>query len=187
MRVFISRPQKTDVAELHHLFNIVITDAFKQDGIGDDTTGIETEVNKQLSFINKDLQSDGKTLFFLLARTAQQIVGTIAYSEASNLLKKHLDVDLQNVPEITSVQVLPTFQNKGIGSLLFNAILISLLHKNTREVCLDGGYKKSQGYWIKKLGDPNVILENYWGDGLDHMIWYRKMTDLKIVYKFGGV
>lgn len=181
MDIFITRPQTEDTEEIYNLFKIVIADAFKQDGI-DDNNGIQEEVEKQSGFLDQDFKSHGNDVFFLIARTEKQIVGTIAYSKANHLIKDSLKIDLQNVPEITTVYILPEFQGKGIGSLLFNAILISLLHKNVDEICLDGGYKKSQSYWIKKLGNPTVILKDHWGKGLDHLVWHCKLKDLQIKY-----
>lgn len=182
MDIYITRPQKNDMEELYKLLLSVIKDAFKQDGI-DDNDGIKEEVEKQLGFLNQDFESKGSEVFFLIARTEEKIIGTIAYSKANDLIKNNLKIDFQNVPEITSVYVLPEFQGQGVGSLLFNGILISLHHKNIDVVCLDGGYKKSQPFWIKKLGNPSVTLKDYWGKGLDHMIWLRNMKDFKIRYQ----
>jgi GNAT superfamily N-acetyltransferase len=181
MNIFIKRPQKKDLKEIHKVFSSVIQDAFRQDGI-DDAKGIKEEVEKQLCFLQKDFESNGSEVYFLIAKTENQIIGTIAYTKANDLIKKNLKKDFSKIPEISSVYILPKFQGKGVGSLLFNAILLSLLHKNIDEVCLDGGYRKSQSYWIKKLGNPNVTLKDYWGKGLDHMIWVRKLKDLSIKY-----
>src|SRR5437868_791303 len=115
MNIFIIRPQRENRNEIHNLFRSVITDAFKQDGL-DDPNGIQEEVEKQMGFLNQDFETNGLDVFFLIARTEEQIVGTIAYSKANDLIREHLKIDLQNVPEITTVYILPEFQGKGIGS-----------------------------------------------------------------------
>lgn len=178
----ITRPRKIDSEELHILFQTTIADAFKRDGI-DDPDGILDEVKKQMEFLNQDYESKGSKLFFLIARTEEKIIGTIAYSKPSELIRSNLKVDCQNIPEITSVYILPEYQGKGVGTLLFNAIMVCLLNKKTELFCLDGGYKKSQSFWIKKLGDPTVTLKDYWGKGLDHLIWLRRSNDVKISYQ----
>lgn len=169
----IARPQITDVDELQQLFWLSITDAFAQDGI-DDSPAIKEEVEKQMRFVQQDFASQGQEVYFLLARTNEKIVGTIAYSKPNDLIQQNLPYDLKNVPEITSVYVLPEYQGQGVGSLLFQAMLQTLHRKKVEVFCLDGGYKKSQRFWMNKLGNPTVVLKNYWGHGLDHMIWYCK-------------
>lgn len=184
MDLFITRPKKEDVEEIRHLFTQTITDAFRQDGI-DDASGLREEIEKQMQFLKQDFESEGKEAYFLLAKIDGKIAGTIAYKEANEKIKKNIQTDLSNVPEIASVYVLPKLQGKGIGALLFNAILVTLLHKKVDGICLDGGYKKSQKYWTKKLGDPSVTLKDYWGKGFDHLIWLRKLSDISILYKRG--
>lgn len=182
MDIYLTRPRQTDVEELHQLFRSVIEDAFTKDGI-DDRDGIIEEVQNQMGLLRQDLASNGSQVYFLLARTEEQIIGTVAYSPANALIRGNLKTDYENTPEITSVYVLPKFQGRGVGSLLFNGILISLHTKQVERFCLDGGYKASQGYWMTKLGDPNITLTDYWGKGLDHMIWLRNLSDLKICYE----
>ena len=123
MNIVITRPKKEDIKELHILFKSAITDAFKKDGI-DNNKEITEEVRKQLGFVSSDFESSGSDTFYLIAKTEEKIVGTIAYGKPSDLIKKYLKVNLRNVPEIISVYMLPQFQGKNIGSLLFNALLI---------------------------------------------------------------
>lgn len=182
MDIYITRPQKEDVHELEKLFISSIKDAFKQEGV-DDSQGIREEVAIQMAFLQQDFNSQGSEVFYWIARSREQIVGTIAYSETSKLIQDNFQIDFQNIPEIRSVYILPEFQGQGVGSLLFNTILVSLHQKNIRQICLDGGYKKSQKFWIKKLGNPSLTLKDYWGEGADHMIWLRNLGELKIRYQ----
>lgn len=179
MNIVITRPAKNDETELESLFTEVILDAFKQDGIESRHKAIQEEVDKQMNFFRQDIHTHGADVFFFIARTEGKIVGTIACSKASELLKQHLDADLEYVPEITTVYVLPQFQGKGIGSMLLKKMLAHLNEKGFKEACLDGGYRKSQGYWIKKIGHPDVTLKDYWGKDLHHMMWHRKLEDLQ--------
>lgn len=175
MDIYIKIPQKEDLEELRNLFDRTISDAFQQDGI-DDPEGIIIEVEKQMDSLHQFVECPDSTKFYLIAHTKDTIIGTIGYSKANSLIQGSLNIDLENIPEVKSVYVLPEYQSKGIGSLLFNAILLCLHHKKITTFCLDGGYKKSQGFWINKLGAPSVTLKNYWGEGLDHMIWLRNLS-----------
>ena len=178
MDVIITRPNKEDREELNLLFTSVITDAFEQDGIGDRHDGIQEEIEKQLGFLDQDFATGGTDVHFLIARSDNKILGSIAYQGTSDLIKEHLNVNLENVPEVTSVLVLPEYQGKGVGTLLSNAVLTTLQNMGTREACLDGGYKKSQSFWIKKLGNPNILLKDHYGKGLDYMIWHRSLDQI---------
>lgn len=185
MKINIVRPNRTHLEELEKLFQSVIKNTFIQDGIWDDTDWIREEVSKQITFINKDLNSWGADIYFLLAKCEDKIVGTIWYASASNneFIKSNLEQDIVWVQEITSVYVLPEYQKKGIGSILLNAILVSLLHKWVSSICLDWGYVQSQKVWTKKFGQPNFVSKNHFGEWLDYMIWYRNISDVDISYK----
>jgi len=47
---------------------------------------------------------------------------------------------------------------------------------------MDGGYQKSIQFWTRKIGIPDTILKNYWGEGLNQVFWYRDIKDIKIQY-----
>ena len=171
MNISITIPKKENIRELHNLFAIVITDSFKKDGI-DDENGIQNEVEKQLELLNQNFDYINSDTFFLIAMIKDKIIGTIAYSKPNNIIVKNLNIDLSNIPEITSVYVLLEFQRQGVGSLLFKEILKYLKQKNINNFYLDCGYKNSQSFWTKKLGKPTLTLKDYWGEELDHLIWY---------------
>jgi GNAT superfamily N-acetyltransferase len=183
MSIVITRPSEKDLPELKKIFQIVISHTFKQDGIGHLKEAIEEEVEKQMNFVNLDLQSTGQEMYFLLAKGKDKIIGTGAFGKPSQDVRKQLKIEGDNVPEITSFYVLPGHQEKGVGSLLYNAILLSLLVKNVKEVCLDGGYQKSIIYWTRKIGEPDVVLPDYFGKGLKYVFWRRKLAGLNIEFK----
>lgn len=62
------------------------------------------------------------------------------------------------------------------------SMYLALIVKNIEEFCLDSGYTKAKKIWNKKLGEPNIIMKNYWGEGYDHSIWYRKLEDITITF-----
>lgn len=186
MRVTLRRPAKEDVPHIIEVFHKAISYAFRADGIADRKDGITTEVEKQCACLQSDFDSNGRDMYYLIAETGHRIVGTIAYRAEvpeDDFVRKNLTADLTGIPEITSAYVLPDFQGKGIGSLLFNAILLVLTVKQVRGICMDGGYQKSIRFWTRKIGAPDTVLEDYWGEGLHHVFWYRDMKSINVQYR----
>ena len=176
MSIIIRRPILEDIPEINELFSITVTNNFKEEGIFNtqkEDAIFEAEAlmkNLKLSF-----DSNNKTEHYLIACNPNKILGTIAYGTANARIKEHLNIDYTNTPEIKSVYILPDYQNQGIGSLLFEEMLKLLRRENIHDFCLDSGYKKAKQYWTKKLGAPICILEKYWSEKSDHMIWYAQL------------
>ena len=186
MHITIRRPKKNDISKIKNVFHGAISYAFEADGIADREDGITEEVEKQLSCLQSDFSSNGTDTYYLIAEIENQIVGTIAYQwvlPEDTFYTKYLEHNLTGIPEVTSVYVLSDFQGKGIGSLLFNSILLVLTGKGVRGICMDGGYQKSIQFWTRKIGNPDKVLKNHWGKGLDQVFWYRDMKDIEIQYK----
>ncbi|QQE73821.1 hypothetical protein KDJ56_18390 [Brevibacillus composti] len=72
-------------------------------------------------------------------------------------------------------------QRRGIGSLLLNLMICPLQARGIGEFCLDSGYKEAQKVWKKRLGEPNYVLRDYWGEGFDHLIWKRSTREVPII------
>lgn len=178
MNISIVRPQVKDKKEICNLFKSTIKDAFEQEGILHLHKDINKEIKKQFDRLNQDFQSQGRRVYYLIARNNSQIVGTIAQTQPDSIIKNNLKINLANIAVIASVYVLPHFQGKGIGSLLFDSMLKHLKQKNINEFVMDSGYKKAQNFWIKKVGKPTVLLKDYWNKDSDHMIWQVKSKDL---------
>jgi len=177
MDILIVRPSVKNKEEIANLFRKTINYAFQQDGLVDRLNDIEDEISKQLDFLNKDFKSNGKNIYFLIAKIDGKIVGTIAKSKPNKIIQENIKENLKKAPEITSVYVLPEFQNKGIGTKLFQSMLKYFKQERVKRFVMDGGYKKSQLFWIKKVGRPTFILKDYWGKNLDHMIWILDIQD----------
>lgn len=185
MRLIIRRPKKEDIPKIKEVFHSAISYAFEADGIADREDGIVEEVEKQLACLQSDFNSYGTETYYLIAEVENQIIGTIAYKTElpeDDFVRKNLKFDLKGIPEITSVYVSSDFQGKGIGSLLFNSILLVLTGKGVRGICMDGGYQKSIQFWTRKIGNPDTVMKDYWGKGLDQVFWYRDMKDIKVQY-----
>jgi GNAT superfamily N-acetyltransferase len=87
---------------------------------------------------------------------------------------------LESVPEIKCVYVLPELQGNGVGTILFREMLSHLRNKGIERFCLDSGYRRAKAFWTKRLGDPSVVLPDYWGKDAHHMIWTGLVTDYLI-------
>jgi len=176
MGILIVRPSVNEKEEIIKLFRKTITYAFQQDGLSDRLNDRENEISKQIDFLNRDFNSNGKDIYFLIAKIDGKIVGTIAKSSPNTIIVANINEDLSRIPEVSSVYVLPEFQNQGIGSKLFNSIIEYFKKENSKSFVMDGGYKKSQIFWINKVGKPTIILKDYWGKDLDHMIWKLNLS-----------
>ncbi|MCT8136838.1 GNAT family N-acetyltransferase [Anaerobacillus sp. CMMVII] len=174
----IRRPSLEDVEVLHQFFRLVITDTFAKEGLGHLLDDIEKEIESKRKLVSTDLESNGKDRYFLVAVMNDQLLGTIEFGAASNLIIECTNGELQGLNEVGTVFVHPNYQRQGIGTLLLNAMFLTLQNIGTEEFCLDSGYKTAQKIWQKKFGDPEYILKDYWGVGNDHLIWRRRLSQL---------
>ena len=176
----IRRPKYEDIQELNHFFEIVITDTFIKEGIGDLVNEMKEEIETKKQYLAGHIQRVIVRSGDSLHRDGNQIVGSIAYGPANELICKCTDNAYEDLIEIGTVFVHPQYQNNGIGNLLLNAMYRALQNKGTEEFCLDSGYKTAQKIWQKKYGSPSYLLNNFWGEGSDHMIWKVKLSKVAI-------
>ncbi|WP_417899828.1 GNAT family N-acetyltransferase [Bacillus haimaensis] len=178
LNVDIRRPRNEDVIALNQFFRTVITDTFIKEGIGYKLEDIEEEIVAKKTYLESDLESNGEKRFFLIALNGEKIVGTIEYGVASDLIRKCTDNTFKDLIEVGTVFVHPDYQRMGIGNFLLKEMYWTLSKKGIEEFCLDSGYIRAQKIWKKKYGDPDYLLEDYWGEGFHHMIWRIKIEDL---------
>ncbi|MED0960565.1 GNAT family N-acetyltransferase [Bacillus paramycoides] len=183
--VGIRRPNSNDLDELYLFFRMVITNTYKDEGLSQLLDDKENEINTKKQYLKNDFDSNGENRYFLLAidTSNEKIIGTIEVGPASTLINSCTGDVFKNLYEIGTVFVLPEYQRKGIGSLLLNAMYLTLLSRGITEYCLDSGYKKAQSIWTKKFGKPSYVLKNYWGESSDHMIWKKSLHDIPIIFE----
>lgn len=174
----IRRPHPADVAELSEFFRIVITDTFIKEGIGHLVEAIEEEIEIKNHYLKMDIMNDGDERCFLLAIHHDKVIGSIEYGPASKLINECTNDELKDLNEVGTVFVHPDYQRQGIGNLLLKEMYLILKSNNIEEICLDSGYRQAQKIWEKKFGEPQYVLKDYWGKGLDHMIWNIKVHKL---------
>ncbi|MGX6445658.1 GNAT family N-acetyltransferase [Neobacillus sp. K501] len=175
----IRRPQIEDKIALNVFFRAVIIDTFTREGIGEKLDDIEAEINIKNHYLETDFASNGEKRYFLIALTDEQIIGSIEYGPASELINTCTNNALMELPEIGTVFVHPDFQKKGVGNQLLKAMYARLQNIGMGEFCLDSGYPRAQTIWKKKFGEPDYLLKDYWGEGFDHMIWSVRFNGIK--------
>jgi GNAT superfamily N-acetyltransferase len=90
---------------------------------------------------------------------------------------------LKELAEVGTVFVHPDYQKQGIGNLLLNVMVLTFQNKGIEEFCLDSGYTNAQKIWKKKFGEPDYLLEYFWGKGYHHMIWRRRISEISIMFR----
>lgn len=113
--VKIRRPHPTDIPQLNEFFNIVITDTFNKEGIGDLLDDLQDELETKKKYLQSDLDSNGEKRYFLIALYEEQIIGTIGFGLASELIKKLTNNAFDQLVEVGTVLVHPEFQGKDVA------------------------------------------------------------------------
>ncbi|MFB4322983.1 GNAT family N-acetyltransferase [Paenibacillus sp. BR1-192] len=180
--VEIRRPNRSDMKAMEHFFRFVITDTFAKEGLVDLSEDIEQEIDSKIRCLNADIATNGEQRYFLIGLIDNSVVSSIEFGPSNALIRKSSNGVLRDVVEIGTVFVHPDYQQQGIGSLMLQIMYLTLLNKGITEFCLDSGYTRAQKIWKKKLGEPDYVLQDHWGRGIDHLIWRRRMTDVPIVF-----
>lgn len=116
-------------------------------------------------------QAAEEAVFFLVARSVREVVGTISFGPCGKEIAECTRHALDDVGELGSLYVLPAYQGQGIGAALIQALAEELKGRGIERFCLDSGYKRAQQKWLRKFGEPYAVAKNYWGPGQDHMVW----------------
>ena len=173
----IVRPTKEDIKSIYNVFEKTITNAFEKEGISYLKDDILDEIESKKQLLHIALLNNDTTVYFLVARINNEVIGTISYSPCNDDVKKFTNNKLEYIGELGSLYVLPNYQNMGVASELIHS-LIEHLHKiGVKQFCLDCGYKLAQKRWLKKFGNPYKIVKDYWGKDYDHMIWLCDVKD----------
>lgn len=176
--IVISRAKIEDRELINDFFRIVLIDTFNKNEISELVDTLNDEIEDKRRCLDLDFESAGKDRCFLIAKDKNMVIGTAEYGASNDLISSCTNGELKEMKEIGTVFVHPDYQSKGIGSRLLVSILLEMKKEGIEEFCMDSGYKIAQRIWIKKLGNPQYHLKNYWGKDLDHMIWRKKIEDV---------
>lgn len=179
----IRRPGPGDIEKLYRFFELVLRDTFAKEGLAHMTQEIEEETTDKKKFLKEDIESNGEKRYFLIALDNGKVIATVEYGPAGRLISNCTHGELKGMFEVGTVFVHPDYQRQGVGTLMLNMICLTLISRNINEFCLDSGYKNAQRVWKKKLGAPDYVVKDYWGEGYDHMIWRKPIRDLPIVFR----
>lgn len=177
LNVEIRRPRIEEIKELNQFFRTVIADTFFKEGIGEKWDDIYDEIKIKEKYLESDFESNGEKRYFLIALDGDKIIGSIECGPASELISNCTNNAFRELIEVGTVFVHPEYQGNGVGNLMLNAMYFTLQKKGVEQFCIDSGYKSAQKIWIKKFGEPDYLLKDYWGKGYDHMIWRIKVSD----------
>jgi len=181
-KITLFRPTQDDLGALEDFFKLCLHSVTLTEGLEDNDTFVLEEVADKMKSIKNDLESDGQTHFFLIAKREGEIIGTIAYGPTGSIIDQLSNGAYSNYGEIGSVFVHPELHNRGIGSLMLNCMYLILLGRGIKTFTLDSGYTIAKKIWTSKLGEPNIIAKDYWGEGYDHYVWCRNIDEISIIF-----
>ncbi len=168
-----------DISKTFELIKAVTLDSFVAEGENLQEERTQTEIAEILATQAQRLEQyiQNKQPFFFVAKENEKIIGAIALGEASHVIQKalaQLEKKFPNLPEILSLYIDPQYQRKGIGSMLFDRIMEKIRESSYEFFSVYTGYKTGLHFWTKKLGEPSVIFENYYGVGFHCWVWIRE-------------
>lgn len=180
----ITQPlNSTDVEGAYLVFERSITQAFNQEGLGSLQDDMKDEIEHKKSLLQSTLHPDKSSestdtgSFFLLAKSGNNVVGTISYAPCGEEIRILSENRLNHIGELGSLYILPEVQGQGLGSMLIQALATELQKRGVKQFCLDSGYRTAQKKWKRKFGEPYTVARNYWGEGTDHMVWLCNVKD----------
>ncbi|ULO09587.1 GNAT family N-acetyltransferase [Paenibacillus sp. 19GGS1-52] len=172
----ISNLTQADTLSVNQLFEASITDAFEQESLGHFQNDIQLEIENKKRLVERALDPTITDIHFLLAKINEVVVGTISYKPCGEDIRICTENGLDDVGELGSLYVLPSYQNRRIGSALIKGMVTFLKKQGIDEFCLDSGYKRAQERWVRKFGEPYKTVKDYWGPGSIHMVWLCKVN-----------
>ncbi|WP_027963732.1 GNAT family N-acetyltransferase [Halalkalibacillus halophilus] len=159
--------EKRDLPQLHELFQETISTVVEVEGLAD-VVSTNDEVQRLMQVVEDSFNKD--QTYFFVAEEQDELLGTIAITPPGEIIRNHCP-ELSEVLEIGCVYIKVSNQSQGVGRFLLTNIFDEARKLNMTKSSLDAGFKSSQAYWMKKLGDPIHVVKDCWGKGADHMVW----------------
>lgn len=165
------------IDKIIELFKIVIKDSFIREGLENETKELNNLIQSKIKLVKDYLDSKDNIKKMFIVVEQDKVVGVIALTEVSDIIKNNYQYDYNNTVGISSLYILPEYQSKGIGKSLI-VHTIQFLENNTkiRQYFVYSGFKIAQIFWNKFLGKPNHILINYYKNSDNCYIWHKKIN-----------
>lgn len=175
--IIIARPEESDLKSAFEVFDESIRDAFDKEGLQELSQLMQEEIRLKKDLLRQSVEETDTDTFFLIAKAGDLVTGTISYGPIGKEIRDCTGGRLDHLGELGSLYVRPDDQDRGTGRLLIKELTRYLHESGISEFCLDSGYKRAQKKWMRKFGDPYLIVKDYWGEGSDHMIWVCRTDD----------
>lgn len=175
MKYKLRAVHSNDIDHLNNFFDNVIKHTLKKEDVACSQEQINEEINDKMIKAQDSLKAQSLTDFFI-AEMDGEIIATISINPTGNFSRKHLGSKAENILEIATLYVKPSYQSKGIGKRLLNHAMGILKARNYQAFVLDSGYKEAQKVWQHLLGQPDIVLKDFWEAGADHMFWYKQLS-----------
>ena len=182
MQIEIRRLRANDMEELMSFFRTVSIDTFEKNGISHLTDDLEDELHTKERYLQEDLYTNGQQRYFLLAIHEGKIVGTIGLYKANSFVVELTKGDVQGMDEVGTIYILPSYQNKGLSTLLIKAMMLTLKANGITQFCLDSGFATAQAVCLKKFGQPTYLFEHCWGKEAHHMVWIIQTDHVPVTF-----
>lgn len=185
--IMIVRPRVNDIEALNKFFELMIRDTFAKEGLRGLEKEIQREVNIKIGYLKNDIATNGGERFFLIGKLEGKIIASIEHGPIGAAIKDCSNGLYDDHQEIGGVFVHPDYQGLGIGNVMLSSMYVAMISKGYEEFVLDSGYKRAQKIWLKKYGEPDLFIKDYWDVTFHHMIWKRRLSDVEIKFNFKGI
>lgn len=179
MEIIVEKLKTEDIKPAKQLVAEVIQDSFLGEGV--DIQQFRRELLREIFSVQRkfDHVQEGSYSFFV-AKQGEEVIGTAGLGligKPIQLALEQLHLSGNSIVELLSFYVKPTWQSRGVGTQLLQVILQSLSGTTHDRFALSTGYQKSKSYWSKKMGEPSVVLPNYYG-AADCWVWIKETIKL---------
>ncbi len=186
MQLAFHKLQEGDISEVLSLIERVTHESyvFEKRNMDEYEKVLKEEMIMQKERLKESLNN---TLpHILMAKEDDQIIGTIGIHSISKSVKEglqKLDYEPNSIVEIVLLYVDPRYQKRGIGTLLYNAILLTLQFSSYHYFAISTAFDKGIAFWTKTLGKARIVLQNYYEDSVDCYVWIKKVEDTHPLFK----
>lgn len=185
MNLQIDKLTKKDINKTLELMKATIIDSFLEFKESVEKNKFENLVEGEVNTQKQRLEMDPELNFpcFYIARNEEEIVGVIGYGPRGKTVEdalQKLNQKEEGMVEVFSAYVSPSLQRQGIGSRLLKTLLDDLKNMSHQHYALYTGYTKGKSFWTNRLGNPSVILKNYFPGNVDCWVWIRVVNFRKI-------